>query len=85
MKGRKPCKAAVAICRSMRGTIIVAEPRGLACSAGGCWEESEGVEYPTAAFCIRSLSFWEMYSNTDRGAEGRGVSPRIDPRYNNEG
>ena len=80
MKGWKPRRAAVATCRSIRGTVIVAGPRGLGCCSGSCWEEPGGAEYPAAVFCIRSLSFWEMYSNTERGAEGRGVSPNIDPR-----
>jgi hypothetical protein len=36
---------------------------------------------PEAIFFKRSRSFWDMYSKTDRGAEGKGVSPNREPRY----
>jgi hypothetical protein len=32
-------------------------------------------------FFSRSLSFCDIYSNTDRGADGRGVSPSNAPRF----
>lgn len=31
-------------------------------------------------FLIRSWSFFDMYSKTERGADGRGVSPSTAPR-----
>ena len=38
------------------------------------------VKRPVVMFLIRSWSFFDMYSKTERGADGRGVSPSAAPR-----
>lgn len=79
VKGWKPRRAACAICGSVRGMVIVAGAgagNGVL-DVGGA--ECDGVP-PEAIFCSLSRSFWDMYSNTDRGADGSGVSPNILPR-----
>lgn len=40
-----------------------------------------GVEADVEMFFRRSRPFCDMYSNTDRGADGSGVSPNNSPRY----
>jgi hypothetical protein len=43
--------------------------------------EPDAPDIDAAARCNLSLSFCDMYSNTERGAAGRGVSPSTAPRY----
>ena len=60
------------MCGSVRGIRISVGPVG---GGGGGW----GSVRPAARFCMRSRSFWEIYSNTDRGVVEMGVSPNIEP------
>jgi hypothetical protein len=66
LKGWKPRSASWAICGSVWGMFT---------DAGGVDEGDE-----EERFFKRSRSFSDMYSKTDLGADGMGVSPSIDPR-----
>lgn len=41
----------------------------------------ESVKRLVVMFLIRSWSFLDIYSKTERGADGRGVSPSAAPRW----
>jgi hypothetical protein len=68
------------MCGSVRGIVMVAGEaagRGVefAAASGGGGGPAE------AMFFKRSRSFWDINSKTERGADGKGVSPSKVPRY----